>query len=165
MKKIIIMSLALFAFALVGCGDKDKDADEKAECDKDDTKQWNADKKECEAKADPTAPAAAVDYTIQNLLAAVVTVSAEGQQDVSLAQNECVKVKADAAKVKVAEGANVLCDGSDADAANDCAAKNQEVKETKADDAATTDVNEAENGLADAAAMAENCKEMVAATQ
>ena len=76
MKKIIIMSLALFAFALVGCGDKDDEKDEeakKAECDKDATKQWNAEKKECEAKADPAAlQTAAVDYTIKNLLAAGV---------------------------------------------------------------------------------------------
>ena len=160
MKKIIIMSLALFAFALVGCGKDDakKDEEKKAECEKDATKQWNADKKECEAKADAGTPAA-TDYTIKNLLAEAVTVSAEGKQDVSLAQNECVKVAAAAAKVKVAQGDTVLCDSSDTDAANDCAAKNQEVKEITADDPSTTDVDESKDGLADAAA-GENCKEM-----
>lgn len=160
MKKIIIMSLALFAFALVGCGKgdtKDDEAKKKADCEKDATKQWNADKKECEAKADAGTPAA--DYTIKNLLDEAVTVSAEGKQDVSLAKDECVKLAADAAKVKVAEGANVYCDGTDTDAANDCAAKNQEVKVTQEADATATPAVAEERGLADAAA-AVNCKEM-----
>ena len=164
MKKIIIMSLALFAFALVGCGkdgsEEDENKKKEEECKKDTTKQWNDEKKACENKEAGTTPEVTADYTIKNLLAAAVTVSAEGKQDVSLAQNECVKVKGDAAKVKVAEGENVLCDSSDADTANDCAAKNQEVKETKAADDSTTPATPAENGLADAAAMAENCKEM-----
>lgn len=160
MKKIIIMSLALFAFALVGCGDKKTD---KEKCEEDDKKQWNEEKKECEDKpADPNANGGttATEYTIKNLLAETVTVSAEGKQDEVLAQNECVKLPADAAKVKVALETNVLCDGSDADASNHCKAANQEVKETKADDASTAGVDESEDGLADAAAMAENCKEM-----
>ena len=165
MKKIIIMSLALFAFALVGCGKDDtkKDDEKKAECEKDATKQWNADKKECEAKADAGTPAA-TDYTYKNLLAEAVTVSAEGKKDVSLAQNECVTIPADAKMVKVAEGEKVYCDG---DAATtdiaDCKAANQEVKVTTEADADATPAVAEVRGLADAAAAGANCKAMEAA--
>ena len=164
MKKLTIMGLVLFAFAFVGCGDSKKETDEE-KCNKQTNKEWK-DGKCVDKVADPADPAdpdpTVADYTIKNTLAAAddnsndLTVSAEGYDDATVAPAACLNVKGDAANLKVAVGAEVLCDSSDDDTANDCAAKNGEVK------AATSPATGNVLDNADTITKAENCADMTA---
>ena len=97
MKKLILMSLTLFAFAFtVGCGKPDP----KADCEEDDTKMWDEEKEECvdkeekekevtEAVAGGTAPT----YTVTNKHTTIISVSSGDLEPIQLSKGNCVKVR------------------------------------------------------------------------
>ena len=107
MKKLIIMSLTIFAFGLVSCGKSDED-----KCKEDSTKEWKDG--QCVDKEEE----GMAYFIITNKLTVAVTLES-GSKSLELAQDACGKVaEADFESLKVSASTTAICDN--ADATNKC---------------------------------------------